>query len=167
MPLSEEITVSVVVASSSDVEFIRNTVGIFKDFRIEYEFKILSAHRTPKKVTEFARKARQRGIRVIVAGSSGAAHLAGVIASNTTLPVIGVPIPTKYLDGMDSLLSTVQMPMGVPVATVGIGESGAKNAALLAIHIMALTDRNLARKLDSFREMLEEKVLLDNRKLTD
>jgi 5-(carboxyamino)imidazole ribonucleotide mutase len=105
------------------------------------------------------------GIKVIIAASGGAAHLAGVIAATTILPVIGVPVPTKHLEGMDSLLSTVQMPTGIPVATVGIGEQGAKNAALLAIEILALTDRTLAEKLKTFRQVLEEKVLRDNKEL--
>jgi len=160
-----EITVSVVVGSSSDIQFMKNTVDVLKDFKVNYNLQILSAHRTLKKVTEFAEQARMNGIKVIIAAAGGAAHLAGVIAAGTILPVIGIPIPTKHLEGMDSLLSTVQMPTGVPVATVGIGEQGAKNAALLAIEILALTDRTLAEKLKTFRQVLEDKVLRDNKEL--
>ena len=165
MTPSGQILVSVIVGTSADVQFIRNTVDVLKDFKIDYELKILSAHRAPKKVTEFAHQARVRGVKIIIAASGGAAHLAGVIAANTILPVIGVPVPTKYLDGMDSLLSTVQMPTGIPVATVGIGEAGAKNAALLAIEILALSDRILAKKLETFRIVIEEKVARDNKEL--
>lgn len=161
-----EISVSVIVGSSNDVQFIKNTIDVLKDFKVNYELQILSAHRTLKKVTEFAEQAKMNGIKVIIAASGGAAHLAGVIAASTTLPVIGVPVPAKYLEGMDSLLSTVQMPTGIPVATVGIGESGAKNAALLAIQILALSDRTLAEKLKTFRQVLEDKVLRDNKELT-
>jgi 5-(carboxyamino)imidazole ribonucleotide mutase len=160
-----EIAVSVIVGSVNDVQFIKNTVDVLKDFKVNYELQILSAHRTPKKVTDFAEQARTNGIKVIIAAAGGAAHLAGVIAASTILPVIGVPVPTKHLEGMDSLLSTVQMPTGVPVATVGIGEAGAKNAALLAIQILALTDRTLSEKLKTFRQVLEEKVLRDNKEL--
>jgi 5-(carboxyamino)imidazole ribonucleotide mutase len=160
-----EIAVSVVVGSANDVQFIKNAVDVLKDFKVNYELQVLSAHRTLKKVTEFAEQARTNGIKVIIAAAGGAAHLAGVIAASTTLPVIGVPVPTKHLEGMDSLLSTVQMPTGVPVATVGIGEAGAKNAALLAIQILALTDRTLSEKLKTFRQVLEEKVLRDNKEL--
>jgi len=165
MSPSEQILVSVIAGSSVDVQFIRNTVDVLKDFKIDYELQILSAHRAPKKVTEFALQARARGIKVIIAASGGAAHLAGAVAANTTLPVIGVPVPTKHLDGLDSLLSTVQMPTGIPVATVGIGEGGAKNAALLAIEILALSDRILAKKLETFRIVIEEKVVRDNKEL--
>jgi len=161
-----EIAVSVVVGSSSDVQFIKNTIDVLKDFKVSYDLKILSAHRTPKKVAEFSEQAKMNGIKVIIAAAGGAAHLAGVIAASTILPVIGIPVPTKHLEGMDSLLSTVQMPTGIPVATVGIGESGAKNAALLAIQILALTDRTLSEKLKTFRQVLEDKVLRDNKELT-
>ncbi len=158
-------SVSVIVDRSGDVDFIKNTIDVLKDFKIEYELKILSAHRTPRRVAEFAQEARMRGIKVIIAASAGAAHLAGFTAAHTILPVIGVPVPTKHLDGMDSLLSTVQMPTGIPVATVGIGESGAKNAALLAIEILALSDKNTSRKLETFRVVLEEKVARDNKEI--
>ena len=161
-----EIAVSVIVGSSNDVQFIKSTVDVLKDFKVNYSLQILSAHRTLKRVTEFAEQARINGIKIIIAASGGAAHLAGVIAATTILPVIGVPVPTKHLEGMDSLLSTVQMPTGVPVATVGIGDAGAKNAALLAIEILALTDRTLAEKLKTFRQVLEDKVLRDNKELS-
>jgi 5-(carboxyamino)imidazole ribonucleotide mutase len=158
-------SVSVIVDKSGDFDFIKNTVDVLKDFKIEHEVRILSAHRTPARVAEFAQEARMRGIKVIIAASGGAAHLAGAIAAHTVLPVIGVPVPTQHLDGMDSLLSTVQMPTGIPVATMGIGESGAKNAALLAIEILALSDKNTARKLETFRIVLDEKVSRHNKEI--
>ena len=157
--------VSVIVDKSGDFDFIKNTIDVLKDFKIEHEVRILSPHRTPARVAEYAQEARMRGIKVIIAASGGAAHLAGAIAAHTILPVIGVPVPTKHLYGMDSLLSTVQMPTGIPVATVGIGESGAKNAALLAIEILALSDKNTARKIETFRVVLDEKVARDNKEI--
>jgi len=157
--------VSVIVDKTGDIQFIKSTIDVLKDFKIDHELQILSAHRTPGKLMEYAQQARKKGIRVIIAASGGAAHLAGVIAANTVIPVIGVPVPTAHLDGMDSLLSTIQMPTGVPVATVGIGDSGAKNAALLAIEMLAISDRGLEKKLETFRSVLEEKVLRDNKEL--
>lgn len=157
--------IGIVAGSSTDVEYIKSTVDVLKDFKMGYDVQIMSAHRSPKQVMDYARRARSKGTKIIIAASGGAAHLAGAVASWTTLPVIGVPIPTKYLDGLDSLFSTVQMPTGVPVATVGIGESGAKNAALLAMEILALSDHALAKKLESFRSMLEEKIGRDNKDL--
>ena len=164
--LTPEQPINVVVGSSKDLDFIKNTLDVLRDFKIGYDIEIISAHRTPKRVMEFAENARMKGTRVIIAASSGAAHLAGAIAAHTILPVIGVPVPARHLDGMDSLLSTVQMPTGVPVATVGIGESGAKNAAILAMEMIALTDRNLGKKLEGFRKMLEDKIIRDNKELT-
>ena len=165
MTLSD-IPVSVVVGSSADVEFIRNTTDVLKDFKVGYDLQIVSAHRSPKQVAEFAHKARASRTAVIIAASGGAAHLAGAIAACTTIPVIGVPVPSKHLNGLDSLLSTVQMPTGVPVATVGIGDAGAKNAALLAIEILAVADSDLSKKLEAFRAMLEERVARENKELT-
>ena len=157
--------VSVIVDRTGDIQFIKTTIDVLKDFKVDHELQILSAHRTPGKLIEYAQQARMKGIKVIIAASGGAAHLAGVIAANTVIPVIGVPIPTAHLNGMDSLLSTIQMPTGVPVATVGIGDSGAKNAALLAIEMLAISDRGLEKKLETFRSVLEEKVLRDNKEL--
>jgi phosphoribosylaminoimidazole carboxylase PurE protein len=150
--------VSVVMGSPSDLPLVRKTIEALKEFRVEYEVKVLSAHRTPEKVAEFARQARSRGVRVLIGAAGGAAHLAGALAAHTTLPVIGIPVPTEHLGGLDSLLSTVQMPSGVPVATVAIGEAGAKNAALLAVEILALSDPALLKRLNAYREELAEQV---------
>ena len=122
----------------------------------------LSAHRTPNEVIKLAEEAKDRGIKVIIAAAGGAAHLGGVIASSTTLPVIGVPIQTSALGGMDSLLSTVQMPGGIPVATVAIGKAGAKNAAILAVQMLALSDEALAKKLEAFKQAMADKVIADS-----
>ena len=157
--------VGVVIGSSSDLPFIKNTLDILSDLKVPYDVVVLSAHRSPKKTAEYAQSAGAKGIKVIIAAAGGAAHLAGTIASNTTLPVIGIPVPTKHLDGLDSLLSTIQMPAGVPVATVAIGEAGARNAAILAVQILALSDGKLAKKLNGFRAALVEKVEQANREL--
>ena len=144
------------MGSASDYEVMSGAAQTLASFGVEYEEKVLSAHRTPELLAEYVRGARSRGTRIIVAGAGGAAHLAGVIASYTTLPVIGVPVMTKGLGGMDSLLSTVQMPSGIPVATVAI--NGARNAALLAIEILALDNPELAAKLEGFRRAQAEKI---------
>ena len=127
---------------------------VLDDNGVSYELKILSAHRSPDDVAHFSKSARAKGFKIIIAGAGGAAHLAGVIASHTTLPVIGVPMETKELKGIDSLFSTVQMPSGVPVATVSIGRTGAKNAGLLALQILSLNDRRLEKKLAEFKKQL-------------
>jgi 5-(carboxyamino)imidazole ribonucleotide mutase len=131
---------------------------VLEEFGVPYEAKAMSAHRTPQLVSEWAGSAAKRGLKAIIAGAGGAAHLAGVIAAHTTLPVLGVPMPSKHLQGLDSLLSTVQMPKGIPVATFAIGEAGAANAALYAIAILALSDSSLARKLVEFRSKQAEAV---------
>ena len=141
----DKVTVAVIMGSDSDWPIMRDAVEVLKDFGVEAEAEIVSAHRTPKKMVEFAETAHTRGIKVIIAGAGGAAHLPGMVASLTTLPVIGVPIPLKHLDGLDSLMSIVQMPGGIPVATVAVG--GAKNAGLLALRILATEDSRLADKL--------------------
>ena len=130
-----------------------------KAFGISYEARVLSAHRTPDHAVRYAEEAEGRGMLCLIAGAGGAAHLAGVLAAKTTLPVLGVPMPSKHLQGMDSLLSTVQMPAGVPVATFAIGEAGATNAALFAVAMLARTDPRMAEKLKAFRRGQEEKVL--------
>ena len=130
--------VSIVMGSDSDLDIMREAAKALEDFGIAYEIDVTSAHRSPERTADFARKAAGRGIRVIIAGAGGAAHLAGVIAAHTTLPVIGVPIPSTPLNGMDSLLATVQMPAGIPVATVAIGKAGATNAGILAAQILGL-----------------------------
>lgn len=151
--------VAVVMGSTSDWDMMKPAVDILKSFGIAHEIKILSAHRLPDETAEFASTAKARGLKAIIAGAGGAAHLAGVIAAKTTLPVLGVPVPSKYLKGMDSLLSIVQMPRGIPVATFAIGEGGAANAAIFAVSMLALTDKTLSDKLDGFRVKQSQKVL--------
>ena len=150
--------VGIVMGSDSDINVMEETALILKKFGISYEITVASAHRSPKKAAKFAASAHKRGIKVIVAGAGHAAHLAGNIAAYTSLPVIGVPIDSSCLQGLDALLSTVQMPSGVPVATVSIGKSGAKNAGILAIQILALTDSTLAKKLESYKKELAKQV---------
>jgi 5-(carboxyamino)imidazole ribonucleotide mutase len=159
--------VSIVMGSDSDLEIMREAAKALASFDIAYEIDVTSAHRSPERTAEFAQNARARGIRVIIAGAGGAAHLAGVIAAHTTLPVIGVPIPSTSLNGLDSLLSTVQMPAGIPVATVAIGKAGATNAGILATQILALADRKLAAKLDAYKEKLAAGVEEKSRKLQE
>lgn len=149
--------VAVIMGSTSDYEIMSAAIKVLEEFGVEYEKKVISAHRTPDLMCEYAKSARERGIGVIIAGAGGAAHVAGVVAGMTTVPVIGVPIQTKALGGMDSLLSIVQMPGGIPVATMAI--NGAKNAGLFAVQILALTDSALAQKLMKFREEQTKKVL--------
>lgn len=143
--------VGVVMGSSSDWDVMQNAVAILKEFGIAHEAQVISAHRMPDQMFAYAESARARGLRAIIAGAGGAAHLPGMIAAKTIVPVLGVPVPSKYLRGEDSLLSIVQMPKGVPVATFAIGEAGAANAALTAIAILAATDDKLAAKLEEFR----------------
>ena len=148
----------VAMGSDSDLPVMEEALKILREFGIPFEVDITSAHRTPDQTTAFARKAEERGLRVIIAGAGGAAHLAGVIAAHTMLPVLGVPIQSK-LQGLDSLLSTAQMPSGIPVGTLAIGDAGAKNAALLAAAIIATTDKKLRNKLEAFRKKQSESVL--------
>jgi 5-(carboxyamino)imidazole ribonucleotide mutase len=150
--------VAVVMGSQSDWPIMKHAVEQLEAFGIEYEAKVVSAHRTPDLLFEFAANARDNGFAAIIAGAGGAAHLPGMLASKTILPVLGVPVPSKYLKGMDSLLSIVQMPKGIPVATYAIGEAGAANAALSAIAILAISDESLADKLVEFREMQQQAV---------
>ncbi len=154
----EKIKVAIMMGSKSDLPTMEEGAKILKDFGVGYEIKVLSAHRTPRETCEYAEKAKSKGIQVIICGAGGAAALAGVVAAHTNLPVIGVPIES-VLNGLDSLLSTVQMPPGVPVAAVAIGKNGAKNAALLAIRIIALADDSLAKKLDDFSDDQRKRVL--------
>ena len=149
--------VGVIMGSGSDWDVMEPAVVTLEEFGIEVEKRVISAHRAPHALMEWAESARERGLRVIIAGAGGAAHLAGVIAGLTTLPVIGVPVRSKTLEGLDSLLSIVQMPSGIPVATVAI--NGSKNAALLAIQMLALNDELLLAKLEDFRRKQTEKVL--------
>ena len=157
--------VSIVMGSDSDLEIMREAAKALDEFGIAYEIDVTSAHRSPDRTADFARQAADRGIRVIIAGAGGAAHLAGVIAAHTTLPVIGVPIPSSALQGMDSLLATVQMPAGIPVATVAIGKPGATNAGILAAQMIALADASVAKKLAAHKEKLAQGVEEKSRKL--
>jgi 5-(carboxyamino)imidazole ribonucleotide mutase len=150
--------VAVIMGSKSDWETMRRAVETLDELHIPNESHVLSAHRTPDATADFARKAADRGLRVIIAGAGGAAHLAGVIAAHTWLPVLGVPIQSK-LQGLDSLLSTAQMPGGIPVGTLAIGDAGAKNAALLAAAILALSDETIRKKLEEFRRNQSASVL--------
>jgi 5-(carboxyamino)imidazole ribonucleotide mutase len=150
--------VAVIMGSKSDWDTMRNAVETLDELGVPNEARVLSAHRTPDATAEFARKAADRGLRVIIAGAGGAAHLAGVIAAHTWLPVLGVPIQSK-LQGLDSLLSTAQMPSGIPVGTLAIGEAGAKNAALLAAAILATSNDMIREKLEGFRRKQSEAVL--------
>ncbi len=149
--------VGIIMGSASDAELMEPARTALKEFGIESEFKVLSAHRTPDQTLSYAETAAQRGIQVLIAGAGGAAHLAGVLAAKTTLPVIGVPIQSKALNGLDSLLSIVQMPSGIPVATVAI--NGSANAGLLAVEILALQHPELTAKLEQYRARMREKVL--------
>jgi len=148
--------VAIIMGSTSDLEIMSGAFGILEDFGIEYEKRVISAHRTPDLMFEYTKALKDRGFGVVIAGAGGAAHLAGVAAGLTTLPVIAVPMATKNLGGLDSLLSMVQMPTGIPVATVAIG--GAKNAAILAAEILALGDKAVSDKLDAYREAQAEKI---------
>ena len=157
--------VSIVMGSDSDLEIMKEAGKSLDDFGIAYEIDVTSAHRSPDRTAEYARNAAERGIKVIIAGAGGAAHLAGVIAAHTTLPVIGVPIPATSLNGMDSLLATVQMPAGIPVATVAIGKPGATNAGILAAQMIALADAGIAKKMVGHKEKLAKGVEEKSKKL--
>ena len=143
--------IGIVMGSSSDWEVMQHAVVVLKEFGVPHEAQVISAHRMPDQMFEYAKSARSRGLRAIIAGAGGAAHLPGMVASQTIVPVLGVPVPSKYLRGEDSLLSIVQMPKGIPVATFAIGEAGAANAALSAIAMLAVDDAALAEKLLNFR----------------
>src|SRR5947207_11653976 len=150
--------IGIVMGSTSDWETMKAAAKMLEEFGIAYEAKAMSAHRTPHAVAEWASNAQKNGMKAIIAAAGGAAHLAGVVAAHTTLPTLGVPMPSKHLQGLDSLLSTVQMPKGIPVATFAIGEAGAANAALFAVAMLALSDRNLASKLTEFRTRQSDAV---------
>ena len=158
MQNNTEIAVSIVMGSDSDYPVMEEAVKILKIFSVPHEIFLTSAHRSPERTTDFARKAAGRNVKVIIVGAGAAAHLAGVIASQTILPVIGVPIDSSVLKGMDALLSTVQMPGGIPVATMAIGKAGAKNAALLAIRILSLTDGELHQRLVAYIDDMAHEI---------
>ncbi len=156
--------VAILMGSDSDAEILKPCGEVLREFGVPYEAKVLSAHRTPKDVVAFTESAKQNGIRVIIAAAGGAAHLAGVIAAHTELPVIGIPVETSALKGMDSLLSTVQMPAGTPVGTVGVGSGGVRNAAFLAVRILALSDAKLSKALKDYKDKSRIKIL--NKKIS-
>lgn len=158
-------TVGIIMGSDSDLNVMQDAADILKEFEVAYELRIISAHRTPEEMVEYASSAKDRGIKVIIAGAGGAAHLPGMTAALTTLPVVGVPVPLKHLDGMDSLLSIVQMPKGVPVATVAVGN--ATNAAYLALRILSIEDETVAQKLTDFATTQKEIVVGKDKKLSE
>ncbi|HLA36661.1 MAG TPA: 5-(carboxyamino)imidazole ribonucleotide mutase [Rhodocyclaceae bacterium] len=151
--------IGIVMGSDSDWPIMQAAAKMLKDFEVPFEARVVSAHRTPDLLFQYAEQAQARGLRAIVAGAGGAAHLPGMLASKTIVPILGVPVPSRHLQGLDSLLSIVQMPKGVPVATFAIGEAGAANAALTAVAILAGTDAALAAKLAAFRHAQNERVL--------
>lgn len=161
--MSEKPIVGIIMGSDSDLPVMEKAFDTFKYFKVPFEVKILSAHRTPKQHTEYSATAEKRGLKVIIAAAGGAAHLPGVTAAHTTLPIIGVPIKSKALSGMDSLLSIVQMPSGVPVAAVAI--DGAKNAALLALQIIALSDKSIKQKLKRYKLKTEKESIAKNKRV--
>ena len=153
------VKIGIIMGSNSDWAVMEHAARVLEQFGVAYEAKVVSAHRTPDLMFEYAKSAQQRGLQAIIAGAGGAAHLPGMVASQTTLPVLGVPVPSKYLRGEDSLLSIVQMPKGVPVATFAIGEAGAANAALFAVSLLANQDAALAQNLADFRARQTQSVL--------
>lgn len=163
MSMEDKPVVGIIMGSDSDLTVMSEAAKILEEFGISHEVKIVSAHRTPDLMNEYAKSAKANGIKVIIAGAGGSAHLPGMTASHTTLPVIGVPVKTSNLDGLDSLLSIIQMPPGIPVATVSI--NGAKNAGLLAVKILAASDENLSEKLTEYAKNLEGSVLEKSEKL--
>ena len=157
--------VAVIMGSASDWETMKHACEMLDQFKVPYMKQVISAHRTPELMADFAHSARDKGIKVIIAGAGGAAHLPGMVAAQSTLPVIGVPVRSHALSGWDSLLSIVQMPGGIPVATTAVGNSGATNAGLLAVSILSITDGRLADELKAYRESLKEKVAQSNAEL--
>ncbi len=157
--------VGIVMGSDSDAEVMFEAVRALEEFAVPYEIQVLSAHRSPARAQRYARGARRRGLRVIVAGAGGAAHLAGAMAAGTTIPVLAVPLASTPLGGLDALLASVQMPGGVPVGTLAVGKMGARNAGLLAVEILALSDRDLAGALERFRRAMEQSVVQKTRRL--
>jgi len=157
--------VGIVMGSDSDLSVMESTSDVLKDFGVAFEITVASAHRSPQRAADWASSARERGVKIIIAGAGHAAHLAGAMAAHTSLPIIGVPIDSSCLQGMDALLATVQMPPGVPVATMAIGKSGARNAGILAVQILALADPVLAERLDQYKQNMAAKVEQKAKKL--
>jgi len=151
--------ISIIMGSASDLKTLQEAINFLKQFKVGFEVKILSAHRTPKELEAYVESAGKKGTKVFIAAAGGAAALAGVIAAHTTLPVIGIPIETKNLKGLDSLLSTVQMPAGIPVASMSIGKAGAKNAAIFALEILATSDKKIAQKLAKHKKEMRAKIV--------
>lgn len=150
--------ISIIMGSQSDLDTVKEALDILKKFKVNFEVKVLSAHRSPKELAKYIEEATQKGAKVFIAAAGGAAALSGVVASHTHLPVIGIPIQTKSLKGLDSLLSTVQMPAGVPVACMAIGKSGAKNAAILALEILGIQDKSLGSRLISYKKEMRARI---------
>src|SRR5215813_713063 len=159
--------VGIIMGSDSDLPTMQETAKVLHQFEIPYELGVYSAHRSPHRTAEYVRSARDRGLKLIIAGAGSSAHLAGVTAAETTLPVIGVPVDSSPLSGFDALLSTVQMPPGVPVATMGVGKSGATNAGIFAVQILALTDEVLTAKLKDYKSQLEKTVAEKSKKVQE
>ena len=157
--------ISIIMGSSSDLETLKEAINLLKEFKVGFEVKVLSAHRTPKELEAYVEAAGKKGTQVFIAAAGGSAALAGVIAAHTTLPVIGIPVETKSLKGLDSLLSTVQMPAGIPVASMAIGKVGAKNAAIFALGILALGNKQIAQKLAKHKKVMRVKVVKTKIKL--
>jgi phosphoribosylaminoimidazole carboxylase PurE protein len=157
--------VGILMGSDSDLAIMQEAAKILAEFAVPFELRVCSAHRTPDRLTRYAREAERRGLRVLIAGAGGAAHLAGVLAAHVTMPVIGVPMDSGPLNGLDALLATVQMPGGVPVATVAIGRAGARNAGLLAVEILAVADRDLKRRLAQYRARMVAEVMAKDRQV--
>ena len=162
-----DVPVGLILGSDSDWHVVREAAKVLDEFGLGYEVKVISAHRSPQAAHDYASQAASRGLKVVIAAAGMAAHLAGALAANTTLPVIGIPVASGSLGGMDALLATVQMPPGVPVATVAIGPPGARNAAILAVQILALSDPKLAQKLAEHKTSLAKKVAEKSEKLQD
>ena len=150
--------ISIIMGSQSDFEVVKVAVDLLKEFKVGFKIRVLSAHRTPKELAEYVQGSAKKGVKVFIAAAGGSAALAGVVAAHTTLPVIGIPIETKSLKGLDSLLSTVQMPAGIPVACMSIGKSGARNAALLALEILGVSDRKLSAKILKYKKGMAAKI---------
>lgn len=159
--------VGIIMGSDSDLQVMQEAANILKQFEISYEIGVYSAHRSPHRTADYVKSAHERGLKIIIAGAGSSAHLAGVSAAETTLPVIGVPIDSSPLSGLDSLLSTVQMPPGVPVATMGVGKSGATNAGIFAVQILALEDEKLMKRLVAYKDQLEKSVAENSKKMQE
>ena len=159
--------VGIIMGSDSDLPIMEEAARVLKQFEVPFEIGVYSAHRSPHRTLDYVKSARERGLKVIIAGAGSSAHLAGVTAAETTLPVIGVPIDSSPLSGLDSLLSTVQMPPGVPVATMGVGKSGATNAGMFAVQILALGDEKLMRKLEEYKDQLEKSVAEKSKRIQE